>query len=145
MYALRIASHADFDFLYRLYIASMKEYVEKTWGWNETFQDELFKNHFDVSKYQIIIHNNDDVGMLSVEDKEEEIFLARIQILPEFQRRGIGRAIITDLINFSKEKNLSLSLRVLRVNPAKQLYDRLGFVVTGETETHYLMKFGSEA
>jgi ribosomal protein S18 acetylase RimI-like enzyme len=35
---------------------------------------------------------------------------------------------------------LPVSLRVLKINPARQLYLRLGFSVIGETETHYWMR-----
>jgi len=28
----------------------MKEYVEKTWGWDERFQEEYFRNHFNPEK-----------------------------------------------------------------------------------------------
>ena len=31
-------------------------------------------------------------------------------------------------------------LRVLRVNPARRLYERLGFEVTGESPTHFEME-----
>jgi ribosomal protein S18 acetylase RimI-like enzyme len=32
-----------------------------------------------------------------------------------------------------------VTLQVLKVNPARRLYERLGFRVTGETPTHFLM------
>jgi len=35
---------------------------------------------------------------------------------------------------------LPVRLRVFRVNPARRFYERLGFVTTGETETHVLME-----
>ena len=33
-----------------------------------------------------------------------------------------------------------ITLRVLKVNPARGLYERLGFSVIRETETHYFCK-----
>ena len=38
---------------------------------------------------------------------------------------------------------LPVRLRVFRVNPASRLYERLGFVATGETDTHVLMEHGA--
>jgi ribosomal protein S18 acetylase RimI-like enzyme len=39
------------------------------------------------------------------------------------------------------DRGIPIALQVLRSNhPAKRLYERLGFEVTGETETHYLMQ-----
>jgi len=38
---------------------------------------------------------------------------------------------------------LPAGLRVLKVNVgARRLYQRLGFVIVGETETHYDMRYG---
>ena len=39
---------------------------------------------------------------------------------------------------------MPVELQVLKVNPARRLYGRLGFQVTGETETHYLMQRPTE-
>ena len=33
------------------------------------------------------------------------------------------------------------AITVLKVNPARRLYERLGFAIVGETETHYLMRW----
>jgi ribosomal protein S18 acetylase RimI-like enzyme len=34
---------------------------------------------------------------------------------------------------------MPVRLRVLRTNPARELYERLGFRIYGTTETHHLM------
>jgi len=34
----------------------------------------------------------------------------------------------------------SVGLQVLKVNPARSLYERLGFLLTDETATYYLMR-----
>jgi hypothetical protein len=40
----------------------------------------------------------------------------------------------------SDQTQLPVKLRVLKVNPARRLYERLGFIHKGETPTHYLME-----
>lgn len=67
-------------------------------------------------------------------EQENEIPLASIRLLPKFQNRGIGTKIILDLI---EKSNKPVKLKVLKVNPARKLYERLGFKVSGETETHF--------
>lgn len=60
-----------------------------------------------------------------------------IQIDPEFQGRGLGTAVLTDTLGQAHQTGFSVRLQVLLKNRAKALYERLGFVVTGETGTHY--------
>jgi ribosomal protein S18 acetylase RimI-like enzyme len=45
---------------------------------------------------------------------------------------GIGSDFEEDLLGRARNDRRRISLRVLKVNPAKTLYERLGFVVVGE-------------
>jgi GNAT superfamily N-acetyltransferase len=118
----------------------MKDYVAATWGWDDQFQARMFHQNFDPTTEQVVVAAGQDVGVLSVERRDTEIFLSHIEILPEFQGRGLGAAIINDILAEARGKGLPVSLRVLKVNPARRLYERLGFAVTGETPTHSMMK-----
>jgi ribosomal protein S18 acetylase RimI-like enzyme len=138
---LRTARAEDYDFLYRLRRAAMKDYVARTWGWDENWQEEHFRRQFDPSVNQIITSQGRDVGVLSVSESDAEVFLRYIEVLPEFQRRGIGTIIIRAILEGAERKGKSVVLRVLKVNPARSLYECLGFSVVGETPTHYLMKW----
>jgi ribosomal protein S18 acetylase RimI-like enzyme len=137
---LRPATSEDYDFLYHLLKATMQEYVAQTWGWNEEWQQAYFRLTFDPAKNQIVVLNDQDIGVLSTEKKESEVFLGSIYILPEYQRRGIGAQLIGSIMTEAFGDGLPVTLRVLKVNPARRLYERLGFALVGETETHYLMK-----
>jgi ribosomal protein S18 acetylase RimI-like enzyme len=118
----------------------MREYVAQIWGWDEDRQQSRFKRHFDASRCQIVVLDERNIGVLSVERREDEFFLANLQILPEFQGQGLGGAIIANLLSEAFVLNLPVRLQVLKVNPARRLYERLGFAVVGETESHYLMR-----
>jgi len=102
----------------------------------------MFREDFDPPRRQIIICNCFDIGVMSTEWKPNEFFLKLIEISPRFQRLGIGTAIIRDLLEEACRKQLPMSLCVLKTNPARRLYERLGFRVVGETETHFLMRTG---
>jgi ribosomal protein S18 acetylase RimI-like enzyme len=60
--------------------------------------------------------------------------------LPEFQGRGLGTTILGDVIEHARMGRRPVSLQVLKVNPARRLYERLGFVISGESETHFQMR-----
>jgi GNAT superfamily N-acetyltransferase len=140
MYELRSACQDDYDFLYRLLVQTMKLYVEQTWGWDEAYQQERFRQKFDPAAYQIILIDGHDVGALAVERRATEMFLAEIQLLPEYQRRGLGTAVVQDIVAAALRDGLPMKLQVLKVNPARRLYERLGFTVTAETATHVVMR-----
>ena len=137
--SFRLAMENDLDFLYSLHVATMKEYVNKTWGWDETFQENIFRTKFIPSQIQIITLAGNDIGMISLEERNEDMFLRVIEIHPIYQRRGLGTSIIQKIIDDAARRMKPVLLRVLKVNPAKQLYDRLGFAVIEETSTHYIM------
>ncbi|WP_373284643.1 GNAT family N-acetyltransferase [Kroppenstedtia guangzhouensis] len=77
--------------------------------------------------------------MFGVEERSDIYFLQHIELLPQFQGKGIGSKLICRLINKARKKNVPVSLTVLKQNPAIRLYKRLGFSFTGETEIKYEM------
>ena len=136
----RSAKAQDYEFLYSLHVATMKEYVDKTWGWDDFAQKRFFKKGFEPDKLQIITLNNQDIGMISLEESPEDIFLRAIEISPQYQNQGIGTYIVQKLINNASQNNKAVVLYVLKVNPAQNLYARLGFTKIAQTDTHFIMK-----
>ncbi|MEJ7698142.1 MAG: GNAT family N-acetyltransferase [Pyrinomonadaceae bacterium] len=134
--SFRQINNDDFEFLWHLHNSALKEYVAQTWGWDENWQRKSFEKQFNPAEGEIITVNEIDAGFLRVIKKETEILLASIRLLPEFQNRGIGTTIIKNLLNTSQK---SVRLQVLKVNPARVLYKRLGFEIADETETHFKM------
>lgn len=137
---LRPAKPEDAEFLYYLLKAAMQQYVAQTYGWDELWQQAHFQKNFDPARQQVIVLEGQDIGVIAVERKETEIFLAKIYLLPEYQNRGIGTRLIEALLREAFGQNLPVRLRVLKVNPARRLYERLGFKVIEEADTHYLME-----
>ena len=54
--------------------------------------------------------------------------------------KGIGKKILEEQLKENHEKGIRTILQVFKDNPAKKLYEQLGFKVYGETETHYQME-----
>ena len=137
----RPAGPEDMEFLYRLHESAMRAAVEAAYGpWEEAWQRDYFCKHFDPAVLQVIRVDGADAGMLRVQERTEECFLMDIEILPEFQRRGVGTQTIRGLIERAQAQGKPVALQVLKGNiAARSLYQRLGFGVTGENETHYTM------
>lgn len=134
-YSFRQATMDDYEFLYSLHVQALRPYVEKLWGWEETWQREYFERKFDPQNRQIIQIEGQDAGVLVVQQCKGQTYIALIEILPEFHGRGVGTTIIKDLCNQAHKRNEVVTLHVLRSNvPARRLYERLGFEVTREEE-----------
>lgn len=124
---LRSAVGADSEFCYQLHKAAMGGYVTAVWGWDEQAQREYHARAFNPGQWQIITAGGADIGMLNVERRPGEIYLARIEIHPDHQGRGIGTGLISALIDEAGRKGQDLVLDVLTVNHrAQALYQRLG-------------------
>src|SRR5262245_25619273 len=121
--SLRPAIRGDYDFLWWLHCATMRSYVEKTWGWDEAWQFQYFHTHFDPTKIEIVESNGVAIGYISVERREDLIVLRQIEIVPSYQGRGIGTKLIQSLLAEAESRNVSVELYVLKVNPARCLYE----------------------
>lgn len=138
--SLRPATPEDAEFLFQILKATVREYVDQTWGWDEEWQRAYFEMRFDPVKNQIVILDDRDIGVIAVEKREDEVVLSSLYILPEYQGWGIGTLLIKDLLAQASHEGLLVTLRVLKVNPARRLYERLGFTVAEKTDTYYYMK-----
>ena len=136
----RPARETDLEFLYQLHVLTMKEYVDQTWGWDEPFQQSVFRKNFNPAELQVVTFNNSDIGMIAVEYQDEVTFLRVIEIHPHYQRQELGTHILRSLLDKAAHSRKPVVLRVLKVNPAQRLYQRLGFKVVEETATHYIMR-----
>jgi ribosomal protein S18 acetylase RimI-like enzyme len=146
LWGLRVARPDDREFLFRLNEATMLEYVERVWGWDEGERAALLEERFQPERWQIIQSGDHDIGVLVVEEKTQEIILASIEILPEWQGRGIGSSVVRSLMDRALASGKPLSLRVLHVNQrARSLYERLGFRPFKEIETHTYLRWGARS
>ena len=83
------------------------------------------------------------IGCLNVEWLSGEVKLKRVFLLPAFQKRGIGSQLVRQVLSEATLAGLPVRLRGFRVNPAQRLWQRLGFVVSGETDSHILMEYAA--
>ena len=77
--------------------------------------------------------------ILWIEDEADRVYIDYVAILPRFRNQGIGAQVVQEVIAAAAAKGQPVALQVLRGNPARRLYERLGFVVTEETAEHFRM------
>ena len=137
-FTLRPATAEDRDWLFAVRRATMRTYVRQTWhAWDDASQRARFEDSLALTDMQVIVTAGHDAGLLHVERDADGIFLANIQIHPDFQNRGLGTAVIRTLLDEARTRGEPVRLQVLKVNHAAcRLYQRLGFAITGETAHH---------
>lgn len=139
-YTLSAATDNDFDFVYALKKIAYREYIEKTWRWDDQFQTKFHKQNFLAGNTKIIKADNQPIGSVDVEEKEKSIFISGLYLLPDYQSQGIGTEIIQGLIKEAETKKKRLELEVLKVNTrAQKLYQRLGFILEERDKEKYFM------
>jgi GNAT superfamily N-acetyltransferase len=138
---LRRSSPADLEWAFELHCAALREYVEPIWGWDEELQRRLFADGYDANSAQVIQAYGEDVGILVVEDRAEELYLRRIELLPAWQGKGLGTSILSSLLHRAHASGRPISLHVLKSNPrAAQLYERIGLRVVSADSVKLAMR-----
>src|SRR5690349_4060532 len=96
---LRPPTKADVAALYSLHRAAYKEISTRAWGpWDEEWQANHFREHFDFGMRKIIQYGGADVGYIDVIEHADHIWLSEIVIAPDHQNRGIGNHLLNELI-----------------------------------------------
>ncbi|MBE0384397.1 hypothetical protein PCARR_b0366 [Pseudoalteromonas carrageenovora IAM 12662] len=102
----------------------------------EQQHNERVDEQYDCS--HLIQFNGDILGTLKYKIWGSHIEIMQLQIHPNHQNKGYGRGVIEQVIKTAKLKPIKLT--VLKNNPAKALYTRLGFKITEEDNYEYHMQ-----
>lgn len=137
--SLRRARPEDLAFLESMRRTVMRAVIETHYPWDEQAQRERVLAHFECA--QVIVVEGRDVGLFKVVRGPTEIHLSQVQLLPEYQGRGIASALIRELQREAVAAGLPITLDVLRSNSAFEVYRHLGFVTHEKNEHFFLMKW----
>jgi GNAT superfamily N-acetyltransferase len=130
----------DFDFALAAKREALGPHIADRWGWDEAAQRAQQAESWHSLSFSRIVHDGEPVGALSVEYAADYLKLIGLYIFPRFQRKGIGGEVLRRVASEARARNVPLRLRCLKWNPALSLYERHGFVVRGETDTHFEME-----
>ena len=137
---LRPATEADYEFCYDVKKNAIGQYVAQIWGWDEAFQREFHRGDFQTMRPDVVVYGDLDIGTFEITRHADHIHLGEFYLMPQFQRRGIGTFLLQQILEEATENNLLVRLEVLKNNPVQSLYQRHGFVVSGQREHHFLME-----
>jgi GNAT superfamily N-acetyltransferase len=148
---LRPATTEDEGFLLAVFKSSRGDDLREL-GWDEDRIDEflgmqfeaqqrLYQNDYQRADEQIVLYEHQPAGRLTVERRDHEIRCVEVALLPAHRNTGIGTFLIRQLQDEARLANKPLRLGVIRFSRAVSLFERLGFVRTSETGTHFQMEW----
>lgn len=149
---IRDAVDGDEAFLREVYFSTRAAEVA-IFGWDDVqtraflemqfeLRERAYAMQFPGAVSSIILVAGEPAGRMIVERRDAEISLTDIAVLPQFQGRGIASQLIGRLQAEASAAGVPLVLSVDRTNDhASKLYEKLGFVVTGETQMNFSMQW----
>jgi GNAT superfamily N-acetyltransferase len=132
--SFRPARPEDFAYCAKLYFAGREGAME-----DPGLVEDLGRR-WEVDEVRIITLDGGDVGWLQSAIREASLFIVQLFIDQAFQRRGIGTEVMHRVIKEAAAASRDVTLGVVKANPARQLYARLGFQVTHEDERKFYMR-----
>jgi ribosomal protein S18 acetylase RimI-like enzyme len=141
---LRPARPEDYDFALRLYMETIKPYTIAFFEWVDQEQEARFAAQYRVDETVIISHSGADIGWFASRESDAETTLLQFYIAPAYQRQGIGSQVLQGLIEQWRLAGKPIALGVLKNNPARRLYERLGFRIIGENDIKFFMRHSAE-
>jgi ribosomal protein S18 acetylase RimI-like enzyme len=134
---LRPETDADIAFLMRLF-ASTREHELAPLPWTaeqkaaflaQQFQAQRrhYRTQLDNCAFDVIQHQGVPAGRIYVQTDPTHLHLVDISLLPDWRGQGVGAAILEALQAAAAARDKGLSAFVEQSNPARRLYQRLGF------------------
>ena len=136
-YRLRDATPADDAWQLAIYASTRADELALT-GWqpaqSEAFlrqqhaaQQQHYRRHFPRSRCQLIVVGDAVVGRLWTDQRADRLHILDIALLSAWRGQGLGTRCLQALAASGR----CLSIQVEIHNPARRLYERLGFVADG--------------
>ena len=148
----RPATDADIPFLAGVYASTRAEELALT-GWSDEMKLQFLAHQFNAqhTDYErnypdaerlVIEHEGEGVGRIYIDEESTRFNLIDIALLPAARGKGFGGAILADILDQAAAAGKSVMIYVEKNNPARRLYDRLGFVCESDEGVYDLLKWG---
>ena len=153
--ALRPTRAEDLGFLREVYAGTRADELART-PWSAEQKDAFLRMQFDAqhtfyhqqfagAAYEVIELDGVPVGRLYTDRRADEIRILDIALLPEYRNRGIGSRHLRDIQEEARQSGQPVRIHVEVFNPARSLYDRMGFLPVREDGIHLLMEWRPDA
>jgi RimJ/RimL family protein N-acetyltransferase len=138
--SLVAADAGDAEALVALRLAAMRESLERIGRFDPQRARERFLVTFAPQFTRHIMADGERAGFVVVKPSETGLLLDHLYIHPDFQRRGIGAAVLFMVFAEADAQALPLRVGALRESDSNRFYARHGFrlVESAEWDNYYL-------
>jgi ribosomal protein S18 acetylase RimI-like enzyme len=103
-------------------------------------QDVHYREHYPGATLDVIEVDGERAGRLYVHRGPRDIRIMDVALAPAFRGQGIGTSLLRSLIAEAYSSGCTLSIHVEVNNPARRLYERLGFRPVAEHGVYLLLE-----
>lgn len=140
----RNVKHDDLDFLVKLRKKSMNQHLLAA-GIKMSNEQHIERVKEAFYESHIILCDRKPIGVVKfgvITQKltQKSLHIRQLQILPEYQGKGIGSKVLNVVKKKALQLCLPITLNVLLKNPARGLYLRHGFQVEGKNKYEYQLR-----
>jgi ribosomal protein S18 acetylase RimI-like enzyme len=147
----RRVTDADLPVLARIYASTRAEELAPV-PWSDAdkaaFLDMQFRaqhahyqQHYPEADWLMTMRGEENIGRLYLDRLPSQHRIIDIAFLPEYRGRGLGEALLRDLLDEAAAAGKPVSIHVEKLNPAMRLYRRLGFVTEEDKGIYDLMRW----
>lgn len=122
-----------------LRIEAMRESLSALGRFDPARARERFASGFEPAATRHVVALGRRVGFVVVKTEADALLLDHLYLQPAAQGRGLGSAVLQQILAEADALGLPLAVGALRGSAANRFYTRHGFVLVGESEwdLHY--------
>lgn len=146
---LRPATPEDRPLLLRVYQESRAAELAPT-GWTAeqkavfcagqfARQDAHYRKYYPDCMFLVIERDGAPIGRLYRERRADEIRVVDMALLESERGQGVGSRLLQAILDEAGAAGVPVRMHVERFNPARRLYERIGFRVEEAGEVHDLL------
>jgi ribosomal protein S18 acetylase RimI-like enzyme len=106
-------------------------------------QHAHYQKYYPEADWLVTARAGEDIGRLYVERWPSQHRIIDIAFLPEHRGKGLGTALLGDLMDEAAAVGKAVSIHVEKFNPAMRLYRRLGFETIEDKGVYDLMRWAA--
>jgi ribosomal protein S18 acetylase RimI-like enzyme len=152
--ARRAATDADRPHLFAVYASTRAEEL-KLVPWPDAqklafvrqqfeAQHAYYREHYQDATWEVVLADGAPAGRIYVARWPQEIRVIDIALLPEYRGLGLGTRLLTEVLEEARTARKPVRIHVEVMNPARVLYDRLGFRQVADQGVYLMMEWNAE-
>ncbi|WP_395361116.1 GNAT family N-acetyltransferase [Streptomyces sp. YH02] len=140
-WSLRPGRAEDIEAMAELRAVVMRDDLERLGRYDEHRVRQRLRDGFSTAYTSVVEVDGAFAGCVTLRPSEDEagFYLEHLYLDPEVQGRGLGTAVLRELLAQADEAELPVRLQVLQGSAARRLYEREGFTCAYEDPVDVLL------